>query len=188
MAGSVAVRPIVDHEGATGCGPGRLPRSNSVHIPNLSLIVRPLRHADCYFRTGVKVEGEAWLCESPHGIFVGFDGPPNTTGRNWPQHVDVEVHFWNRRNNPVTVLDVASIALPWRDVELAVATSDPFKPVTLGSDGAQQTREFGLVPKDAPDQRVEAAVGDPLEIEFRPSRGSERWARPRIRLTLKTRH
>ncbi len=102
-----------------------------MHIPNPSMLVRPVRRAYCYFRSGVAVEGEAWLCADSHGPFFAVGDGPIIEGSARPQHIDVEVRFWNRRGDPVTVLAVASISLPRRDVELAVSTWYAFGPVTL---------------------------------------------------------
>jgi hypothetical protein len=71
----------------------------------------------------------------------------------------------------------AAINLPLRVMELTVADWLPFKEVTLGTGGPRQTRKFVLVPRHAPEGRMEAAAGDPLELEFRPSQ-----RRPRRRL------
>jgi hypothetical protein len=138
-----------------------------------------------YFRTGVGVEGEAWFCVEGHGPFASFGG--ETIAIQRLQHIDVEVRFWNRRRDPVAILGVAEINLPLRETELAVADWLPFKEVTLPAGGSRQTRKFALVPSDAPEERVEAAAGDPLELEFRPSRGSERWARPRLSVSVRAR-
>src|SRR6266404_7611001 len=51
-----------------------------------------------YFRTGVAVEGRAWLCDHDHAP-VYLDGQPS---RPELQHVDVDLRFWNRRNGRVT--------------------------------------------------------------------------------------
>jgi hypothetical protein len=151
-----------------------------VHLPSLAFLIRPIRHGWQYFRTGVKVEGEAWLCDRSHAL-ISFGEPIDD---RVPQHIDVEARFWNRRGGRVTILDVAAIDLPLRTIELAVASWAPFDSVTLEEGGSKETREFALVSRFAPEERVEAAVGDPLELEFTPSRGSERWARPRLRRQL----
>jgi hypothetical protein len=155
-----------------------------VHVPVPWFLIRPARRAYGYFRTGVAVEGSAWLCDHSHVPFIFGGGSGRVEFDRVPQHVDVELRFWNRRGGRVTIMEVAAIDLPLRTLELAVSTFDPFESVTLEEGSAQETRNFVLVPKDAPEERVEAAVGDPLELQFRSSRGSERWARPRIRLQL----
>jgi hypothetical protein len=128
------------------------------------------------------VEGKAWLCDVSHGPLVSFG--EHVEVDRVPQHVDVELRFWNRRGERITILELAAIDLPLRTIDLVDSSANPFKPVTLEEGAPPENRHFVLVPKEAPDERVEAAVGDPLELEFRPSRGSERWARPRIRLQL----
>jgi len=152
-----------------------------VHVPAPSFLITPVRRAYGYFRTGVKVEGDAWLCDQNH--FYMSSGGVSSRDRV-PQHIDVELRFWNRRGGRVTIIDVASIDLPLRTLDLAVAEWEPFKSVTLEEGGGQETRSFVLVPRGAPEERVEASTGDLLDLEFRPSRGSERSARPRIRLSL----
>jgi hypothetical protein len=142
------------------------------------------RRAITYFRSGVAGEGRAWFCTQPHPAILFGRGDHFVRTPSVPQHIEVDLSLWNRRGGRVTVIDVAKIDLPWRSQELAVAPFLPFESATLEEGGPQQTRHFALVPRGKPKERVEAAMGDPLVLEFRPSRGSERWARPRIRLTL----
>ena len=144
-------------------------------------IARRARSAYSYFRTGVHVEGSAHLCDDEHlQIFVW--GQPT---RKVPQHVDVTAKFWTRRNERVTVIEIARAVIPTYGVELTTAGVWPsFESVTLEPGDAPVESSFVLVPKDDPKGRVEATVGAWLEVEFRPSRGSERWARPRFRSQL----
>src|SRR3954465_1834102 len=96
------------------------------------------------------------------------------------------LRFSNRRSDPVTVIGVVDIDLPQRKVEvrkgelqrveLDLAGWSPFEPGHLPEGGERQGREYALVPRDAPDARVEASYGDRLVLHFRPSRGDERWA------------
>lgn len=103
------------------------------------------------------------------------------------QHVDVELRFWNRRGERVTVIEIADAGIPLYQVELPDQAWPAFKSLTLEPGDPPQESNFVLVPKDAPEARVEAALGARLDLEFRPSRGSERWARPSIRLPLELR-
>ena len=139
-----------------------------------------------YFRTGVRVEGEAWFCTQAHGPLTAV-GDVVIEGPDRPQHIDVEVRLWNSRGGPVAIIGVAAIDLRVREMELAVADWRPFNDVKLGTGGPRVTREFSLVPKDDPQGRVEASSGNPLVLEFRPSRGSERWARPRLQVRVMAR-
>jgi hypothetical protein len=102
-----------------------------------------------------------------------------------PQHIDVTARLWNRRGERVAVIEVARAVIPSYGVELTTAGVWPdFKSVTLEPGAAPVEASFVLVPKDDPKARVEAAAGAWLEVEFRPSRGSERWAGPRLRCQL----
>lgn len=133
-----------------------------------------------YFRTGVKIEGEAWLCNHDHVALISFGGGQDES--KVPQHVDVELRFWNRRAERVSVIEILRAEIPTYSAELT--PDDEFKPLTLEPGAAPLESSFELVPKDDPGARVEAALGAWLELEFRPSRGSERWARPRFRCQL----
>ena len=105
--------------------------------------------------------------------------------RKVPQHIDVTARLWNRRGERVTVIEITRAVIPSYGVELTTAGVWPnFKSVTLEPGAAPVEASFVLVPKAEPKGRVEAAVGAWLEVEFRPSRGSERWARPRLRCQL----
>jgi hypothetical protein len=102
-----------------------------------------------------------------------------------PQHVDLTAKLRNRRGERVTVIEIARAVIPAYSIELTPADMWPhFKPVTLEPGAAPVEASFVLAPKDDPKGRVDAAVGAWLEVEFRPSRGSERWARPRLRCQL----
>src|SRR6476661_5167038 len=136
-----------------------------------------------YFRTGIAVEGRAWLCDYDHASWY-IDGQPS---RPELQHIDVDLRFWNRRSGRVTVLDIAEARVPLLRLELTDAAAQPFKPVTLEQGDKQEESYFILLPKHAPESRVEATTGALLELEFRPSRGSERWGRPTISLPLELR-
>jgi hypothetical protein len=152
-----------------------------MHIPiPVAALARSLRRAYTYFRTGVAVEGEAWLCEQDH-IPIIWSGQIR---QSVLQHVDVDLRFWNRRHQRVTILELAGARIPMYRVELEAASYPTFNPLTLEPGANRQESFFVLVPRGAPDTRVEAAVGSWLELEFLPSGGSERWARPRIRLQL----
>jgi hypothetical protein len=74
-----------------------------------------------------------------------------------------------------------------RTAGLALADWTDFETATLEEGAAPETREFVLVPSSDPEGRVEASAGEALELRFRPSRGSERWAQPRIRIHLDVR-
>lgn len=91
-----------------------------------------------------------------------MDAHPEETSLRAPQ---------NRRGPRVTVVGFAEIDLPLRSVELAEAIEAPFEVVTLEEGGPPEERSFRLVPKDSPGSRVEAALGDPLVLSFRPSVG-----------------
>jgi hypothetical protein len=152
-----------------------------VHVPlPFGAAMRRFRSAYSYFRTGVAVEGTAWLCGGEHAMAF-FAGERR---RAVPQHVDVELSFWNRRNERVTILEIAHARIPLYNVDLTDATWPNFDAATLEPGAKPEERSFVLVPRDDPKGRVEATVGSWLELEFRPSRGSERWARPRIRCQL----
>lgn len=153
-----------------------------MHIPiSLGALKRRLTNVYSYFRTGVKVEGEAWLCDNGHPIAFHPDQP-------WPratQHVDVELRFWNRRNERITVIDIVSARISTYALELTDQRgSGAFESVTLDAGDPPQESDFRLVPKHDLNARVEASAGALLAIEFRPSRGSERWARPRFTCNL----
>jgi hypothetical protein len=153
-----------------------------MHVPlPFSAIARRVRSGYSYFRTGVHIEGRAHLCDDEHlQIWVG--GQPT---RKVPQHVDVTAKLWNRRGERVTAIEIARAVIPAYSVELTPADMWPdFKPVTLEPGAAPLEASFVLAPKNDPKGRVEAAVGAWLEVEFRPSRGSERRARPRLRCQL----
>jgi hypothetical protein len=155
-----------------------------VHVPiPFGSLARRVRGAYSYFRTGVNVDGRAWLCDKSHGPWA-IIGDVEIGTAPVAQHIDVELRFWNRRGGRVTVIELAEINLPLRNFELALAEWRDFEPVELEEGGAPQKREFVLVPRDASKGRVEAAMGDQLDLAFRPSRGSERFARPRVRLIL----
>jgi hypothetical protein len=157
-----------------------------VHVPiPFSGIFRALRGGYSYFRTGVKVEGDAWLCDLEHPPLISY-GDPIPRARV-PQHVDVELRFWNRRNERITVLEVAEARVPMYGLELTDADWRRFLPLTLEPGAPRQESIFVLLPKDEPATRVEASVGAWLELAFMPSRGSERWARPRFRGQFKVR-
>jgi hypothetical protein len=131
------------------------------------------RDAWSYFRTGVKVEGQAWLCSNEH-LQVWVSGMPV---KQVPQHVDVELRFWNRRGPRVTVSEIADARIPLFGLVLADGAWPEFKPLTLEPGDPPLEANFVLVPKGAPKvgptPRVEAFTGAILELEFRPSRGSE---------------
>lgn len=154
-----------------------------MHFPTPLFLARPILRLYSYFRSGVAVEGRAWFCTESHPFVAFGRGDYVATSPDVPLHIDVEVRFWNRRGARVSVFEVVAADL-LRDVELAVATGNPFVPVELDEGGSPQIRKFSLVPKHDPEAGVEAAMGDPLSLQFRASRGSERWARPRVRLTL----
>jgi hypothetical protein len=152
-----------------------------VHIPNPAGLIRQARHAWQYFRNGVHVDGNAYLCDDDHSMVI--DG----NSRKVLQHVDVELRFWNRRSERITVIEIVEAKIPLFRVELTDSEWPKFEPITL-EPGARPTEvSFVLRPKHDPKARVEASTGSWLDLEFRPSRGSERWARPKIRLTLTTR-
>lgn len=150
-----------------------------ITIPGAAIAQRA-RRTFCYFRTGIAAEGTAWLCDSDHSPLVYGDRPAGTRA----QHVDVKLRFWNRRNERVSVIEITDARIPLFSVELVSAPWQPFKELTLEEGAPPQRSFFALVPKNAPDVRVEASTGAFLEIEFRPSRGSEKWARPRLVLPL----
>lgn len=156
-----------------------------VNVPlPFSALAGAVRNAYGYFRTPVRVEGSAILCEAEHlGVWGGLDRELATK----PQHIDVEARFWSRRGR-VSVLEVSEARILSRAEPLAVAAWDFFKPVTLEEGGPDEKREFTIVPRGDPKRRVEAAVGEVLVVEFRPSRGSERFARPRLEVPLGMRH
>jgi hypothetical protein len=145
-----------------------------------AVVGHQLRSGYAYLRSGVRVEGRAWLCDTDHAPFY-VEGQPEHSS---PQHVDVDLRFWNRRSERVTVLGITAARIPRFDADLAASDWPSFKPLTLEPGDNPQESFFVLVPKDAPGARVEATTGSWLDLEFRPSRGSERWARPRIRLHL----
>ena len=139
-----------------------------------------------YFKTGIAVEGvAARLCEDGHGPLVAIGD--EVISDRLPQHIDVEVRFWNRRGGRVTVIEVAETKILSRLQPLAIADWAPFEPATLEEGAAPVTREFVLVPKNDPQGRVEVSTGEVLELRFRPSRGSERWAQPHVQMHLETR-
>jgi hypothetical protein len=152
-----------------------------VHIPfPFSALVDAARHTHRYFKTGVRVEGDAWLCDKEHILFGDPSGRASV-----PQHVDVELRFWLRRGQRATVLEVAAARIPQRgDLELVEAPWRSFSPVTVEGGGPPRPSMFSLVPRHNPKGRVEASVGDRLHLEFLPSTGSERWARPNIEVPL----
>lgn len=90
----------------------------------------------------------------------------------------------NRRHDRVTVVDIAEASIPMFNLELEAPAADPFESVTLEPGAPPQESHFVLVPKGSPNSRVESTSGAILELEFRPGRGSERWARPTIRMPL----
>jgi hypothetical protein len=112
---------------------------------------RRLTSAYSYFRTGVAVEGRAWLCDDEHTmIYSGGDW------RKVPQHVDVDLKLWNRRNERVTVLGIVRAEIPSYGVELKSSSWPEFKSVTLEPGADQVDSYFVLVPKDDPKAHVEA--------------------------------
>jgi hypothetical protein len=157
-----------------------------VHIQlPFSGILRTLRGGYSYFRTGVKVEGDAWLCDLEHPPLISF-GDPIQRARV-PQHVDVELRFWNRRNNRVSILEIAEACVPLYNLDLSSAPWRPFHELTLEPGAQPQQSNFSLVPKDDPEACAETTVGAWLELEFRPGGGLERWASPRFRGQFKLR-
>jgi len=93
-----------------------------------------------------------------------------------PQYVHVALRFWASRSDPVTVIDIVTAAIPSFGVELLDYGS--FSAVTLEPGQRPVESYFDLFPKENREARVEATTGSLLKIEFRASRGSERWARP----------
>lgn len=78
-----------------------------MHIPiPFAGLAQRFRRAYSYFRTGVVVEGRACLCDTEHQMFWVLGAP----SRKVPQHVDVELKFWNGRNERITILEVARAA------------------------------------------------------------------------------
>jgi hypothetical protein len=130
-----------------------------------------------FFNSGVEVEGRAWFCEYAHGI-AGLPGLVSGEFPRVPQHIDLELRFWNRRGGRVTVIEPAEIRILSRTVNLKADGALPFDPVTLEEGDAPVSRYFALVPSNDPASRVEASTGEVLRLVFRPSRGSERWGRP----------
>jgi hypothetical protein len=151
-----------------------------MHVPvPFGAIARRMASAYSYFRTGVAIEGRAWLCDDGHPmIYAGGEWPTA------PRHVDVDLKLWNRRGDRVTVLEIARAEIPSYSVQLSASSYPDFKAVTLEPGADRVERYFVLVPKHDPEGRVDAAVRAWLHLEFRPSRGSERWARPRFRCQL----
>jgi hypothetical protein len=149
-------------------------------------LLGPARRTYGYFRTGVKVEGKATLCEDGHNpVLVVFDNvDPALSTKSRPQHIDVEVEFWNRRDSRISILDVAEAKIVSREQALSVAPWFTFSRVTLEGGDQPQKVPFVLVPAGDPDARVEVGVGEVLVVDFLPSRGSERFARPRLRVRL----
>jgi hypothetical protein len=86
-----------------------------VHIPNPSALVRPLRRTYQYFRTGVDLDGDAWLCTESH-VPLTFVGPEGAERDRVSQHIDVSLRFWNRRSDPVAVIEIAKVDLPARSM------------------------------------------------------------------------
>jgi hypothetical protein len=155
-----------------------------MHVPiPFARIARGCSNASRYYRTGVEVEGAAYLRDDSHGPWAVIGDTVMEIRHE--QHIDVELSFWNRRGGRVTVLEPATIRILSREQPLAVADWQPFEAATLEEGGAPVTRSFALVPRDDPKARVEVSGGEVLELRFRPSRGSEKWAQPRIRLPLR---
>ena len=141
------------------------------------------QHLYGYFRTGIEVEGSAWFCTDDHTYVkgMGLGQPP---AQPVPQHIDVDVRFWNRRGDRVTVVGVDEAKIETRTLHLVSSSALPFKSATLEEGAAPEARHFALVPRDDPDGRVEAAEGSNLRLYFRPSRGSEKFARPRVSMSI----
>jgi len=152
-----------------------------MHLPMpFAAVTKAVRRTYGYFTSGIAVEGRAWLCESGHPL-IWMSGTP------WPQrpqHIDVELLLWNRRGDPVAVLEIAEARILSRTVKLAPATWDPFEEVELKPGAPRTQSDFVLVPADAPDGRVEVALGEVLRLRLRPSRGSKRWGWPEADLRL----
>src|SRR4051794_38189533 len=122
-----------------------------MHMPMpFAWIINVARQTYGYFASGVGVEGRAWLCESGHPA-AWYSGDPWPTR---PQHVDVELLLWNRRGDPVAVLDLAEARILSRTAPLMVAKWFPFKEVALEPGAARTKSHFALVPLMAPDERV----------------------------------
>ena len=83
------------------------------------------------------------------------------------------------------MIEIAEARIPQFNLDLEVDGS--FKPITLEEGDKPHKVHFELVPKGDKKSRVEAAVGAWLNVEFRPSRGSERWARPTLHVQLGSR-
>jgi hypothetical protein len=130
--------------------------------------VGPVRRVYGYFRTGVRVEGQAVLCEDSHPMIY----TEQTMGQRRPQHIDIEARLWNSRGGRVSILDVADARILSRTQWLDVASWHAFRPLTLDEGAQPEPSYFSLVPRDNPDARVEVALGEVVVVEFRPSRGS----------------
>ena len=155
-------------------------------FPPLGLIknlAKRAQHSYGYFRTGVEVEGRAWFCADDH-TYVKLASLSQPRAQPVSQHIDVEVRFWNRRGDRVTVVDVDKAKVETRTFDLVSSSALPFKTATLEEGAAPEARHFALVRRDDPDGRVEAAAGETLQVYFRPSRGSEKFARPRVSMSI----
>ena len=89
-----------------------------MHLPSPLAVLNPVRRAWAYFRTGVRLEGEAYLCEDSHSIIFVVPGPDPDPR---PQHLDVDLSIWNARGEPVTIIDLAEMRILSRAPALRLA-------------------------------------------------------------------
>jgi hypothetical protein len=113
-----------------------------------------------------------------------FFGPAASEPAPRPQHIDVRVQFWSRRSEAAAILEIAEARILSRSFLLAPASWNSFDEVAVDASGRRVESFFSLVPTLDPDGRVEASTGEVLHLEFRPSRGSEKWARPWVDLPI----
>jgi hypothetical protein len=111
-----------------------------MHVPNPLGLARPAQRTWSYFRSGVRVEGEAFLTDEP-AFLIWFEGMPE---RRVPQHVYISLRFWASRSEPVTVIDIARAEIPLYRVELA--DFGTFDSVTLNPGQKPVESYFRLYP------------------------------------------